>query len=51
MEKGGWKTGNRSREKGYRGWETRSRAVRQVIEDGMQGTETYDWGQQMSGKA
>ncbi len=40
MEKGGWETGNRSCETGYRGRETRSRAVRQGIEDGVQGSET-----------
>ncbi len=40
MEKGGWETGNRLCETGYRGRDTRSRAVRQGIEDGVQGSET-----------
>ncbi len=39
-EKGGWETGNRSCETGYRGRETRSRAPRQGIEDGIQGADS-----------
>ncbi len=42
--------GNRSRETGYRGQETSSRAVRQGIEDEIQGTETQDWDQRTEGK-
>ncbi len=41
-ETGGWETGKRSCETGYRGRETRSRAVRQGIEDGRQGAEPRD---------
>jgi hypothetical protein len=48
MEKGGWETGNRSRKTGYRGQETRSRAVR-GWRTRTQGTETQDLGQRTVG--
>jgi hypothetical protein len=43
MEKGGWETGNRSCETGYRGRETRNRYVTQGTEDERQGTGDIGW--------